>query len=116
MPAILRETLLYPYTTGAFFVQAAQMSGGWPAVDDFYDRMPESTEQILHPDKYAAGEAPVEVTLPKDLAKDLGNGLDRAARGHVRRVPDGHLAHRGRRRRGDGHGGRAPAGAATASR
>ncbi len=74
MPAILRETLLYPYTTGAFYVLGAQMSGGWPAVDDFYDKMPESTEQILHVDKYQAGEAPVAVTLPKDLAKDLGKG------------------------------------------
>jgi hypothetical protein len=74
MPAILRESLLYPYTTGAFFVQAAQMSGGWQAVDDFYGRMPESTEQILHPEAYAAKEAPVEVTLPKSLAKDLGTG------------------------------------------
>ncbi len=74
MPAILRETLLYPYTTGAFYVQAAQVSGGWPAVNDFYGRMPESTEQILHPEKYAAGEAPVAVTLPKGLAKDLGAG------------------------------------------
>jgi hypothetical protein len=74
MPAILRETLLYPYTTGAFYVQAAQASGGWPAVDDFYARMPESTEQILHPEAYAAKEAPVKVTVPKDLAKDLGSG------------------------------------------
>ena len=74
MPAILRETLLYPYTTGAFYVQAAQAAGGWPAVDDFYARMPESTEQILHPDKYQAGEAPVAVTVPKDLATDLGTG------------------------------------------
>ena len=62
MPAILRESLLYPYTTGAFYVQGAQLSGGWSAVDDFYARMPESTEQILHPEAYTAKEAPVEVT------------------------------------------------------
>lgn len=74
MPAILRESLLYPYTTGAFYVQAAQMSGGWSAVDDFYARMPESTEQILHSEAYAAKEAPVAVTVPKTLAKDLGAG------------------------------------------
>lgn len=74
MPAILRESLLYPYTTGAFYVQGAQLSGGWSAVDDFYARMPESTEQILHPEAYAAKEAPVEVTVPKTLAKDLGAG------------------------------------------
>jgi hypothetical protein len=74
MPAILRETLLYPYTTGAFYVQATQMTGGWPAVDAFYSSMPESTEQILHKDKYSAGEAPVTVALPDTLAADLGQG------------------------------------------
>ena len=74
MPPILSETLLYPYTTGAFFVQGAQMTGGWPSVDAMYDRMPVSTEQILHPEKYAANEAPVEVELPDDLAATLGDG------------------------------------------
>ena len=56
LPPILTETLTYPYTTGAFYVQSAQLAGGWSAVDDFYARMPESTEQILHPEKYAAKE------------------------------------------------------------
>jgi hypothetical protein len=50
------------------------MTGGWRAVDAFYASMPESTEQILHKDKYSSGEAPVEVTMPKSLATDLGSG------------------------------------------
>ncbi len=74
MPAILKETLLFPYTTGLAFVQAAQVQGGWPAVDGFYDRMPESTEQILHPDAYQGNERPVTVDLPDDLAVQLGAG------------------------------------------
>jgi len=74
MPAILQDTLLYPYSTGALYVQQAQMAGGWDAVNAFYDRMPESTEQILHPEKYAANEKPVDVQLPADLAKRLGSG------------------------------------------
>lgn len=74
MPTILRETLLFPYTTGLTFVQAVQTQGGWGAVDDLYDRMPTSTEQILHPESYAAREAPVEVDLPDDLATQLGDG------------------------------------------
>jgi hypothetical protein len=73
-PPILRETLLFPYTTGLSFVQAAQQRGGWPAVDAFYDRMPESTEQILHPAAYASAEHPVAVDLPDDLAAQLGVG------------------------------------------
>ncbi len=73
-PPFLRDLLLYPYTTGLSFVQAAQLRGGWPAVDDLYRRMPVSTEQILHPEKYAADEAPVKVALPDDLAHQLGDG------------------------------------------
>ena len=36
--------------------------------------MPESTEQILHPEKYAADEGPVKVAMPVDLAARLGTG------------------------------------------
>jgi hypothetical protein len=74
MPAILRDTLTYPYTTGLSYVQTAQSAGGWAAVNAFYDRMPASTEQILHPKKYDSAEAPVTVTLPADLATRLGSG------------------------------------------
>ena len=73
-PAILRAPLEFPYTTGLNFVSAAYGQGQWPAVDAFYGRMPASTEQILHPDKYAAAEAPVQVAMPADLAKRLGPG------------------------------------------
>jgi hypothetical protein len=74
MPAILEEQLLYPYTTGLLFIQGIQQEGGWAAVDAMYDRMPVSTEQILHPEKYRAGEAPTSVDLPDDLAARLGDG------------------------------------------
>ena len=73
-PPFLRDLLLYPYTTGLSFVQAAQLRDGWPGVDALYQRMPVSTEQILHPDKYAANEAPIPVTVPEDLATQLGSG------------------------------------------
>ena len=80
MPDILKETLLFPYTSGLSMVLAAQTSGGWPAVNAMYDRPPASTEQVLHADKYAAGEAPIAVTFPADLAKRLGTGWSVACR------------------------------------
>jgi hypothetical protein len=73
-PAILKDTLTFPYTTGFGFVTPIQTAGGWPAVDALFTKMPASTEQILHPDKYTAGEAPIAVTLPADLATRLGTG------------------------------------------
>jgi hypothetical protein len=74
MPAVLRESLLFPYTSGLQFVQGLQATGGWTAVDDAFARPPASTEQVLHPDKYVANEAPLAVRLPKDLAARLGAG------------------------------------------
>ena len=74
MPPILRESLLFPYTGGLAFVQGLQASGGWRAVNDAFAKPPASTEQILHPEKYASGEAPVAVSLPKDLVTGLGAG------------------------------------------
>jgi hypothetical protein len=73
-PAILRDTLSFPYTTGLAYVVKVQTTGGWAAVNAYFKAMPQSTEQILHPEKYTAGEAPVAVTLPADLAKALGAG------------------------------------------
>jgi len=72
MPRIIQETLQFPYNAGLNFVGAAQLRGGWSAVDSMYAQLPESTEQILHPDKYLAKEAVVPVAFPKDLASRLG--------------------------------------------
>ncbi len=74
MPAALKAQLLFPYTSGLTFVQGLENKGGWNAVDQAYAAPPDSTEQILHPAKYAAHEAPVTVALPADLAKRLGDG------------------------------------------
>ena len=74
MPDVLKENLLFPYTSGLTMVSSAQAKGGWTAVDALYGKPPASTEQVLHPDKYAAGEPPIAVTFPKDLAARLGTG------------------------------------------
>ena len=74
MPAVLRESLLFPYTSGLTFAQGLQGSGGWEAVNAAFAKPPASTEQILHPEKYGTGEAPTKVDLPDDLATRLGTG------------------------------------------
>jgi hypothetical protein len=72
-PAILRQTLLFPYIYGNSFVMGVYAKGGWAAVDKLYSNPPASTSQILHPELYAAGVAPVAVTLPA-MPASLGSG------------------------------------------
>jgi hypothetical protein len=74
MPPILRDQLLFPYTRGLAFVEGVRATGGWAAVDMAYARPPDSTEQIMHPDKYVAHEAPTRIDIPADLAAGLGAG------------------------------------------
>ncbi|MHB9111571.1 MAG: hypothetical protein ACYC4D_02935 [Thermoleophilia bacterium] len=69
----LEDSLLFPYISGLEFVAAIKEKGGWQAVDAAYLKPPESTEQVMHPDKYFAGEAPVPVQIP-DLASIAGGG------------------------------------------
>jgi hypothetical protein len=72
MPAVLRESLLFPYTGGLNFTQRLQTSGGWTAVDAAFAKPPASTEQIIHPDKYESSEKPTVVDLPDDMAGRMG--------------------------------------------
>ncbi len=64
---------LFPYDQGLEFVLFLYERGNWAEVNRIYARLPQSTEQILHPQKYLAGEAPRPITLP-DLAPLLGDG------------------------------------------
>lgn len=68
-PAILRVTLMAPYTAGAVFCGEQHRRGGWRMVDGAHRTLPVSTEQVLHPDKYELGELPDPIVLPR--ARDL---------------------------------------------
>ena len=72
-PRVLRETLLFPYFQGMGWVSGVYKQGGWDAVSAAYKNLPKSTEQILHNDKYAAGELPQQVTV-RDISPKLGRG------------------------------------------
>ena len=62
-PPLLTETFIFRYREGARFVEAVRRSRGERGVDALFERPPVSTEQILHPEKYEAGEAVREVQL-----------------------------------------------------
>lgn len=58
-PLWLRERMIFPYLGGADFI-------GWfvrthHGSEPYGKAMPVSTEQILHPDRYAAGDQPIEL-------------------------------------------------------
>lgn len=60
-PMIVQETLLFPYLSGAEFMRAHKQARKEPPFGD----MPQSTEQILHPEKFLQQrDAPTEVTVP----------------------------------------------------
>ncbi len=74
MPDDLRETLLFPYEQGLNWVSNIQALGGWAAVNAAYATPPDSTEQVLHLDKWASHEKPMVVTIPASLPARLGSG------------------------------------------
>src|SRR5437588_2817189 len=63
-PRVLRESLLFPYQEGLNWTRALYKRGGWTEVSQAFQTLPQSTEQVMHPEKYFAHEAPVKVTLP----------------------------------------------------
>ena len=78
-PPYLRDTATFPYQDGVAFVGQLISAGGYAAVNAAFADPPDSTEQVLHPDKYLVREVPTKVTLPKGLASALGSGWSEAA-------------------------------------
>lgn len=72
-PPILANSLLYPYRAGQTFAQTLYDQEGYAALNAAWANRPQSTEQILHPDRYLAGDAPQVVILPP-LTATLGTG------------------------------------------
>lgn len=75
-PRALRETLLFPYEQGSEWASRVYKRGGWALVSASFTKLPQSTEQILHPEKYLAYEAPVKIELP-ELRGMLGPGWNK---------------------------------------
>ena len=74
-PRFFKEALTFPYMGGSAFVNALRDRGGWKAVNGAFKKLPESTEQIFHPEKYGR-DHPLRLKLerlPLDASwKSLG--------------------------------------------
>jgi hypothetical protein len=63
-PPFVRGELTFPYDAGWVFAQLLYQDGGFDAINQAFQDPPRSTEQILHPEKYAAREPPIVVAIP----------------------------------------------------
>jgi hypothetical protein len=72
VPPFMVDLQLWPYTAGQSFVTALDGRGGTAEIDGALRRLPTTTEQILHPERYP-GDVPARVDVP-DLAVELGPG------------------------------------------
>lgn len=73
-PTYIRKSVLFPYEQGMTFAQALYDSGGEAAIDKALANPPLSTEQILHPDKYMAGNDNPRAVPLADISASLGEG------------------------------------------
>jgi hypothetical protein len=71
-PRLLTETFIFRYRDGARFVEAVRRSRGERGVDELFTRPPASSEQILHPEKYAQNELPRDTQLDENAFKTSG--------------------------------------------
>ncbi len=60
-PLWLKDDFYFPYEKGYAFVERLYADGGWEALNEVYAQPPISTEMILHPEKYIAGDLPLEI-------------------------------------------------------
>src|ERR1044072_9493729 len=63
-PRALRESLLFPYEEGSAWATQVYKRGGWEMVSRAFTTLPQSSEQILHAEKYFSYEAPQKIALP----------------------------------------------------
>ena len=70
-PRAMRESLIFPYLQGMEWATQLFKKGGWAMVSAAFTKLPLSTEQIMHAEKYFSYERPVKVVLP-----DLTNLLN----------------------------------------
>ena len=77
-PHVIQRQYLFPYVEGFNFAISLYRKEGWESMSQAFVDIPQSTEQILHPEKYSDRDEPIAVELP-DLVETLGEGwsLDR---------------------------------------
>jgi hypothetical protein len=60
-PLFVTRDVNFAADAGTAFAQYLFQHGGWARLNAAHTDRPQSTEQIMHPEKYAAGEQPIEL-------------------------------------------------------
>ena len=72
-PRVMRESLIFPYREGSEWATQLYKRGGWTMVSNAFTKLPLSSEQILHAEKYFKYERPIKIVLP-DVTNLLNAG------------------------------------------
>jgi hypothetical protein len=78
-PEFITMDFTFPYDYGYTFVESLHSQGGWGTVDRAYQNLPQSTEQILHPERYP-DDQPIAMALP-DFSGILDSNWEEIDRG-----------------------------------
>ena len=81
LPPIIVSSFTFPYDTGFNFVMelynggdlTLTAAGDFANLEALWNNLPQTSEQIIHPDRYLAGDDPIPVSLPP-LTDTLGAG------------------------------------------
>ncbi len=108
-PPVLVKSLSFPYNDGMLFALTLFREGGIDALNAAWADPPRSTEHILHPDRYSAGDEP-QIVAMEPLTDTLGAGwqlIDEDIMGefHLREYLDQRLPTLTAGRAADGWGG-----------
>ncbi|MBA3654465.1 MAG: hypothetical protein H0W70_09760 [Actinobacteria bacterium] len=75
IPPVLSQLLVFPYTDGKSLVEALLKAGGSERVDAAFREPPTTTEQVIHPERFLAGERPKTVATPRADGDVIDQGV-----------------------------------------
>lgn len=75
VPPVLIQTLTFPYLAGPPFVQTVVRTAGQARLDEAFRTPPTTSEHLLHPDKFLAGEPAMAVAAPPANGTVIDEGV-----------------------------------------
>ncbi|MEX1248667.1 MAG: hypothetical protein WEA61_09300 [Anaerolineales bacterium] len=81
-PGFAAMDLNFPGQYGPALAEAAFASGGWGGVDALYASPPVSSEQLMHAEKFSAGEGPAQMS-EASFGPAFGSGWDEVQTGEL---------------------------------